>query len=71
MSGTGSGEIAFSLYFVGHWNVSLKKLKGIFIIQPSFQASVIAWPLLHNLKGTSMGVFFVCIDYLLLVRNRD
>ena len=41
MSGPGSEEIAFSLFCVGHWNVSLKNLKGIFILQPCFQTSVI------------------------------
>ena len=45
----------FHLFWVGHWNVSC------------FQASVIAWPVLHNLKGTSIVVLFSCIDYLLLV----
>ena len=68
MSSPGSKKIAFLLFCVGHWNVSLYyKRKGIFMMQPRFQASVIAWPVLHNLKATSKGVFFSCIDYLLLV----
>ena len=30
-----------------HWNVSLKELKGIFMMQPLFQDSVKAWSVLH------------------------
>ena len=67
-SGPGSEEIAFSLFCVGHWNVSLKKLKGIFMIQPHFQASVIDWPVLHNLKGTLIGVIFFIV--LTICRSR-
>ena len=41
------------------------------MMQLRFQDSVIAWPVLHNLKGPSIGVccFFlcVCVDYVLLV----
>ena len=44
---------------MAYWNVSLKKLKGIFMMQPRFQDSVIAWAVLHNLKGTSIGVLLV------------
>ena len=39
-------KLRFHLFCVGHWNVSC------------FQASVIAWPVLHNLKGTSIVVLF-------------
>ena len=56
---------------MAYWNVSIKKLKGIFMIQPRFQDSVIAWPVLHNLKGTSKSVFFFlfffCIEYVIIV----
>ena len=56
---------------MAYWNVSLKKLKGIFMTQLRFQDSVIAWPVLHNLKGASIGVCCCCcffsIDYVLLV----
>ena len=38
------------------------------MIQLRFQDSVIAWPVLHNLKGASIGVCcFFSIDYVLLV----
>ena len=37
------------------------------MMQPRFQDAVIAWPILHNLKGISIGVLFFCIDYVLLV----
>ena len=58
MSDPGSEEIPFSLF----WNVSLKRLKGIFMMQPRFQDAVIAWPILHNLKGTSIGVLFFFVS---------
>ena len=41
------------------------------MMQLRLQDSVIARPVLHNLKGASIGVcfccFFFCIDYVLLV----
>ena len=39
------------------------------MMQSRLQDSVKAWPVLHNLKGISIGVlfFFFCIDYVLLV----
>ena len=43
---------------MAHWNVSLKELKGIFMMQPRFQDSVKAWSVLHNLKGTLIGDLF-------------
>ena len=43
---------------MAHWNVSLKELKGVFMMQPRFQDSVKAWSVLHNLKGTLIGVLF-------------
>ena len=61
MSSPGSKEIVFSLFCVGHWNVSLSKLKGIFMMHHRFQASVTAWPVLHNLKATSIGVLFFLV----------
>ena len=39
------------------------------MMQLRFQDSVIAWPVLHSLKGASIGVCCCCfcIDYVLLV----
>ena len=40
------------------------------MMQPRFQDSLKAWPVLYNLKGTLIGVllfFFFWIDYVLLV----
>ena len=34
-------------------------------MQPRFQDSVIAWPVLHSLKGTSKGVFFFLFFFVL------
>ena len=46
---------------MAYWNVSLKKLKGTFMMQLRFQDSVIAWPVLHNLKGASIGVLLLLL----------
>ena len=49
---------------MAYWKVSLEKIKGIFMMQSRLQDSVKAWPVLHNLKGISIGVLFFFLDWL-------